>query len=99
MRWLFTVLLVLTACAPLAGQPPDSPRIPILVDLALGSDLDQGFALALMLASPEFDPRGVTTVCADTNVRALMACRFLTMTGRRATPVAAAASRDGGLPL
>ena len=99
MRSLLTALFVLTACARLAGQAPESPRIPILFDTALGSDLDQGFALALMLASPEFDPRGVTTVCADANVRALMACRFLTMTGRRAIPVAAGAGPQPARPI
>ena len=39
-----------------------------------------------------FDLLGVTTVSGDTNVRAMMLCRFLTMTGRKHTPVAAGAT-------
>src|SRR5216110_951507 len=68
---------------------PTPERQPILLDTDLGSDIDDAFALALILASPELDLRGVTTVSGDTQVRALMACRFLTMTGRRHTQVAA----------
>jgi inosine-uridine nucleoside N-ribohydrolase len=67
-------------------------RTPVLLDTELGSDIGDAFALALILASPELDLRGVTTVSGDTQVRALMACRFLTMTGRRQIPVAAGAA-------
>lgn len=88
MRALFLCLLL---TSPLLAQPPESTRLPVLFDTTLGSDIDQPFALALLLASPEFDVRGVTTVSGDTNVRALMACRFLTMTGRRQVQVAAGA--------
>jgi inosine-uridine nucleoside N-ribohydrolase len=75
------------------GGPPAPPqaRTPVLLDTDLGSDVGDAFALALVLASPELELRGVTTVSGDTQVRALMACRFLTMTGRRHTQVAAGA--------
>src|SRR6266545_3119679 len=79
---------LLLAAPPLAAQEP-SARMPVLLDTDLGSDIGDAFALALILASPELDLRGVTTVSGDTQVRALMACRFLTMTGRRHTQVAA----------
>src|SRR5262245_59867063 len=82
--------------APLAAQ---SPRLPILLDPDHGSDLDDAFALALILASPELDLRGVTTVGADTQQRALLLCRFLTMTGRRHTPVAAGTGEQPPRPL
>jgi inosine-uridine nucleoside N-ribohydrolase len=71
------------------AAPP--PRVPVLLDTDLGNGVDEAFALALILGSPELELRGVTTVSGDTNVRAMMACRFLTMTGRRHTPVAAGA--------
>jgi len=61
----------------------------VILDTDLGSGVDGAFALALILGSPELELRGVTTVGADTNVKALMACRFLTATGRRHTPVSA----------
>ena len=86
-----SLILLFLHSSSLLAQPPASTRLPVLFDTTLGSDIDQPFALALLLASPEFDLRGVTTVGGDTNVRALMACRFLTMSGRRNVPVAAGA--------
>src|SRR4051812_372408 len=83
-------LFLLTA-APAAAQAPAIEKIPILLDTDAGSDVDDAFALALILASPELDLRGVTTSGSDPQIRALLLCRFLTMTGRRHTQVAAGA--------
>ena len=41
--------------SPAAAQ---APRIPVLIDTDIGSDIDDAFALALALASPELDLRG-----------------------------------------
>lgn len=89
MRFVISGVLIVVIALPCAAQAPFREKTPVLFDTDLGSDLGDGFALALMLASPEIDLRGVTTVSGDTQVRALMACRFLTMTGRRHTAVAA----------
>lgn len=88
---LFTCALGAALSLPAAHlEAQEGPaRAPVLFDTALGNSLDDAFALALVLASPELDLRGVTTVSGDTQVRALMACRFLTATGRRHVPVAA----------
>jgi inosine-uridine nucleoside N-ribohydrolase len=67
----------------------DVEKIPILLDTDIGSALDDAFALALVLASPELELRGVTTVGSDPRMRALLVCRFLTAAGRRDIPVAA----------
>ncbi|HUF62098.1 MAG TPA: nucleoside hydrolase [Verrucomicrobiales bacterium] len=74
--------------APAARADSPSPKS-ILFDSDFGSGADEAFALALILGSPELELRGMTTVSGDAEVRALMACRFLTMTGRRHIPVAA----------
>lgn len=63
-------------------------RVPIIVDTDLGSDIDDAFALALALASPELDVRGITTVGGDTKLRAMMVCRWLTAIEREEVPVA-----------
>lgn len=63
-------------------------KIPIIVDTDFGSAVDDAFAMALVLASPELDLRGVTTVTGDTNIRALMICRMLSAARRREVPVA-----------
>src|SRR5262245_10803735 len=89
---LFVVGLLLAPVGPAAAQAQPPQRTPLILDTDLGSGIDDAFALALILASPELELRGVTTASGDTQVRALMACRFLTMTGRRHTPVAAGAA-------
>jgi inosine-uridine nucleoside N-ribohydrolase len=64
-------------------------RVPIIVDTDIGTDIDDAFALALALASPEVELRGITTVSADAYTRALIVCRLLHAVGRRDIPVAA----------
>src|SRR3954452_21506955 len=90
MRTL-AVLLVLAAlpsllAAPARAEPP--ARIPVLLDTDVGDDIDDAFALALVLASPELDLRGVTTVDGDAHTRALLLCRLLHLVGRDDVPVA-----------
>ncbi|HVW01614.1 MAG TPA: nucleoside hydrolase, partial [Planctomycetaceae bacterium] len=63
-------------------------RVPLLLDMDIGTDVDDAFALALVLASPELELRGVTTVGRDAEDRAWMTCRMLTAVGRREVPVA-----------
>jgi hypothetical protein len=71
-------------------------RVPVLLDTDIGSGIDDAFALALILASPELELRGVSAVGKDAQMRALFLCRFLTKTGRRHVAVAAG---DGDQPI
>src|SRR5262245_42121071 len=83
------------SCAALAAVlivPAAGAKVPILLDTDIGTDIDDAFALALVLASPELDLRGLTTVGGDTQTRAWMACRLLTAVGRRDVHVAAGAA-------
>jgi inosine-uridine nucleoside N-ribohydrolase len=89
----------LVLACPLPAQAPAIEKVPVLLDTDLGTDIDDAFALALILASPELDLRGVTTVGGDTKVRAMMLCRFLTMTGRRQTRVAAGTGDQPARPI
>jgi inosine-uridine nucleoside N-ribohydrolase len=85
--WAAAFLAALLPAAALA-QPAARNRVPVLLDTDIGSDIDDAFALALVLASPELDLRGVTTVGADAEQRARIVCRFLAACGRRDVPVA-----------
>ncbi|MCI0376278.1 MAG: nucleoside hydrolase [Gemmataceae bacterium] len=68
------------------------PRpIPVLIDTDIGDDIDDAFALALALVSPELDVRGITTVHGDAYTRAQIVCRWLHALGRKDIPVAAGA--------
>ncbi|MBV9124966.1 MAG: nucleoside hydrolase [Planctomycetes bacterium] len=74
-------------------------KIPVILDTDIGSDVDDAFALALILASPEVDLRGVTTVSGDTPTRALIAAHLLAAAGREDVPVASGAAPQPGQKL
>lgn len=62
---------------------------PALLDTDVGTDVDDGIAIALILASPEIDLRAVTTVSGDTQLRGRIAKKLLTLGGCHHVPVAA----------
>jgi inosine-uridine nucleoside N-ribohydrolase len=66
-----------------------SPKIPILLDTDIGTDIDDAFALALVIKSPELELLGVTTASGDTQARARLAAKMLWEAGRRDVPVVA----------
>ena len=78
-------LLALLLVVPAGAQK----KVPIILDTDIGTDIDDAFAVALALSSPEIDLRAVTTVSSDAYGRALIACRFLEAVGRAGIPVAA----------
>jgi inosine-uridine nucleoside N-ribohydrolase len=84
---LLPVLLLLWPIFLVAAAP--AKKIPILVDTDIGTDIDDAFALALVLKSPELDLLGVTTVSGDTQARARLAAKLLWEGGARYVPVAA----------
>jgi inosine-uridine nucleoside N-ribohydrolase len=90
MRYLCAIAVVAILVRPIpAADVSPKEKIPILLDCDIGTDIDDAFALALVLHSPELDLRGVTTVSGDTMARARMCCRLLTAAGRKDVPVAA----------
>ena len=64
-------------------------REKIIIDTDIGDDVDDAFALALAVKSPELEILGVTTTFAETEVRAQIADRFLREVGRTEIPVMA----------
>ena len=91
---LLPVLLLLWPIFLAAAAP--AKKIPILLDTDIGTDIDDAFALALVLQSPELELLGVTTVSGDTHARARLAAKLLWEGGARNVPVAAGAP---GRPL
>jgi competence ComEA-like helix-hairpin-helix protein len=91
-RALLSLCLTAWVCGPVAvraqGPGPVPGKVPVLLDTDLGTAIDDAFALAFVLASPELDLRGITTVHGDAHTRALIACRFLHAVGRDDIPVA-----------
>jgi len=86
---LFSLILILAMS--LSGAAATSGKIPIILDTDIGTDIDDAFALALIIKSPEFELLGVTTVSGDTAARARLAAKFLWEAGGkwRQVPVVA----------
>ena len=89
-------IVVLSLLVPKLALAATRKPVPIVLDTDIGSDIDDAFALALVLKSPELDLRAVTTVSGDTQARARLAAKMLSVAGRHDVPVAAGVS---GRPL
>jgi inosine-uridine nucleoside N-ribohydrolase len=90
--WLVSTLLLL-AVTPrsFCGQAaPAAPQL-VILDTDIGDDIDDAFALALVLKSPELKLLGVTTEFGNTELRARLVGRYLQAVGRSDIPVAAGA--------
>jgi purine nucleosidase len=70
------MLFATSICASPAGRP-------VILDTDIGTDIDDAFALALVVNSPELDLLGVTTVSGDTQARARLAAKMLWEAGGR----------------
>lgn len=77
---LFALLTLLLA-AP-------APRTPVILDTDIGTDIDDAWALAFVLAHEPFDLLGVTISDGDTPARAKVAAKVLNLVGRSDVPVA-----------
>jgi len=63
-------------------------RQKVILDTDIGSDLDDAFALALVLTAPEFEVLGITMDHGLTQKRAQLTCRMLYEVGMENIPVA-----------
>lgn len=90
LRLAFLALL-LTACLCFSQE---TTRQKVILDTDIGGDIDDAFALALIVSSPEFELLGVTAAWGDTQLRARVADRMLCETGMSSVPVMAGVSAD-----
>ncbi len=87
MKTRFPALMLLAlfgVVAPtLAAPAKPAHRIPVIFVTDIGTDIDDTWALAMILRSPELDLKFVFTDSADTRYRAAIAakCRFVGMFG------------------
>jgi purine nucleosidase len=87
-RWI--ICLALCSCSMRSQSAAvDIPREKVIIDTDIGDDIDDVFALALAVKSPELEILGVTTTFGDTETRAKIADRFLAEVGRPDIPVLA----------
>ncbi len=87
------------AAAEEAAAPPKAgAKTPVILDTDIGDDIDDTWALALLLKSPELDLKLVVTDTGDTVYRAKVAAKLLEVGKRTDVPVGVGIrqSKNGG---
>ncbi len=86
------------AAEPPGGEPSAGAKIPVILDTDIGGDIDDTWALAFLLKSPEFDVKLVVSDTGDTVYRARIIARMLEAAHRKDIPVGVGIrqSTDGG---
>ena len=74
--WVFGICIAAFA-TPAAG----ADRVPVIFDTDIGTDIDDAYALAALLARPDLELLGVTTVSSDAAARARLAAKLLRVAG------------------
>ncbi|MFO8017880.1 MAG: nucleoside hydrolase [Promethearchaeia archaeon] len=67
----------------------------VILDTDLGMDFDDSWAMAILLKSPEIDLKLITTVSGDTNYRAKICAKYLTLANRTDIPIATGDQQKG----
>lgn len=83
--WVVCLIVCLGSVAGWA----QTAREKVIIDTDIGDDVDDAFALALAVKSPELEILGITTTFGETEVRAQIVDRFLGEVGRTGIPVLA----------
>src|SRR5437899_12455419 len=82
---MFTCLAASPRCFAQAPQTTFAEKV--IIDTDIGDDVDDAFAVALALRSPELQILGITTTFGDTETRAKPLDRLLGETGYPNNPV------------
>jgi inosine-uridine nucleoside N-ribohydrolase len=61
--------------------------IPVILDTDIGSDIDDTWALVMLLNCPELAPKLIVTAVADVRFRAHLTAKFLHVVGRTDVPI------------
>ena len=72
----------------------NAPQQKIIIDTDIGDDIDDAFAVALALRSPELQILGISTAFGDVETRAKLVDRLLGEAGRQDIPVAIGVHTD-----
>ena len=97
--FLAIILLAITAGASAADSASRPGRkIPVIFDTDICDDIDDTWALALLLQSPEFDVKLVVTAVGNTVSKAKTVAKFLEIAGRTDIPVGIGVQHNKGTP-
>jgi inosine-uridine nucleoside N-ribohydrolase len=82
------MLMLITMIYPIImSNASSSDKIPVILDTDIGGDIDDTWALAMMLKSPELDVKLVVTDTGNTTYRAKVVAKMLEVAGRTDIPV------------
>ncbi len=86
---ILTMLLVTVSCAVsnTTSTTEQPKKIPVIFDTDIGDDIDDTWALILLLQSPEFDIKLVTTAVNNTEEKAKIVAKILQTAERTDIPV------------
>ncbi len=79
--WMICGAAMLSLMQPIAASRA-ADITPVIVDTDVGDDIDDAFALALLLRSPELRIEGITTSFGDTALRTRLVRRLVHQAGR-----------------
>ena len=99
--WFWLGLLFALMAIPAGAQAVTSEIKPQLVwvDTDIGDDIDDAFALGLILRSPELKVVGISTAFGDTAMRARILDRFLAATGGKLNLTSAGVRTETDNPM
>jgi len=103
-RWVLILLALAvstsTGAQKLMGTEPNgvtsgkSGKIPVILDTDICDDIDDTWALAMLLQSPEFDIKLITTAVGDTTAKTKVVAKILQTAGRTDIPIGTGIAGD-----
>jgi inosine-uridine nucleoside N-ribohydrolase len=85
----------LTVTTARAEEPAAPAKIPVIFDTDIGDDIDDTWALVMLLKCPQFDVRLVTTDCLKSQARGKLIAKLLTIAGRTDIPIGLGPGAEG----
>lgn len=89
----------MTSSSPAGASAPHDARsstaAKVIIDTDIGTDIDDAFAIALALASPDIQLLGITTASGNVRLRARLVDRLLFEAGKTSIPVAIGTASRG----
>ena len=83
----FVACAVPVTAADVAAAEKIAEKIPVIFDTDIGDDIDDTWALIMLLNSPQLDVKLVTTTCHSSQARGRLLGKLLTVAGRADVPI------------
>ncbi|NQU19647.1 MAG: nucleoside hydrolase [Candidatus Nealsonbacteria bacterium] len=88
--WLFAVGIGVAM-----ASSSSAAGIPVIFDTDIGDDIDDTWALVMLLKSPELDVKLITSTCHASDARGKLLAKLLTIAGRTDVPIGLGPGSDG----